>query len=351
MTKLLQVVLYPFALCYGLCMQIRNWLFDLHILPSGQFPEPVISIGNLTLGGTGKTPHIEYLIRLLSPQKSIATLSRGYGRKSKGFIIATEQADVKNIGDEALQYYNKYGGITVAVDERRRRGIQLLLQSHPGLNVILLDDAYQHRYVQPGLSILLTDYHKLYTEDYILPTGTLREFKRGSGRADIIIVTKTPKIFSPITRRRIIEDLSPATHQRVYFSYIKYMEPVAVFDPLNLKFPSKISTILLFTGIANDYPLREYLTRMCRELVVVKFADHHSFTLHEIEVLVKKFNDLPTQKKVLVTTEKDVMRLKTPELSTNLKTLPLFYVPMEIDFHGTDKENFDNEILSYVDKR
>ncbi|MEI7663917.1 MAG: tetraacyldisaccharide 4'-kinase [Bacteroidota bacterium] len=350
MTKLLQVILYPVAWCYGLTMMIRNWLFDLHILPSKKFGIPVISIGNLTYGGTGKTPHIEYLIRLLSPSNKVATLSRGYGRKSNGFILASGQPDVKSVGDEPLQYFSKFKEVVVAVDEQRKRGIQLLLAKFPGLRAILLDDAFQHRHVKPGLSILLTDYHRLYPEDFILPSGTLREFRCGARRANIIVVTKTPRVFSPITRRRIIEDLRPANHQQVFFSYIKYLDPVPVFESQFPEFPPKVSIILLFTGIADDYPLREHLNRMCRELVVVKFADHHAFNLRDIEGLIKKFIDLPSRKKVMITTEKDVMRLKTPELSTNLKNLPLFYVPMEIDFHGTDKDNFDKEILSYVDK-
>jgi len=350
MTRILQVIIYPFSLCYGIAMQIRNWLFDLHILPSAKFKKPVISVGNLTYGGTGKTPHIEYLIRLLSPALPIATLSRGYGRKSRGFIVASGQSGVRDIGDEPLQYYKKFREIIVAVDERRKRGIQLLFQQHPGLNAILLDDAFQHRHVTPGLSVLLTDYHRIYPEDYLLPSGTLREFRWGARRADIIIVTKTPRIFSPITRRRIMEDLKPGSHQKVFFSYISYCEPVALFDSANLQFPAKISMILLFTGIANDYPLREHLSRLCRELIVIRYADHHPYTVQDIADLTKKFNDLPTQKKVLVTTEKDAMRLKTPELCTNLEKLPLFYVPMEIEFHGSDKEKFDIEILNYVDK-
>ena len=249
-----------------------------------------------------------------------------------------------------MQFLKKFEGIKVAVDESRRRGIESLLQKHPELDVILLDDAFQHRYVKPGLSILLTDYHKLYSEDYILPSGTLREFRFGASRADIIIVTKTPKIFSPITRRRILEDLQPACHQRVYFSYIKYGDPVGGFEGMGLAFPHKVTNILLFTGIANDYPLREHLGRLCSELVVIKFADHHLYTNHDIEEITRKFNNLPTQKKIIITTEKDMMRLKTPVLSAKLKNLPLFFVPMEVDFHGTDKENFDTEIKKYVKK-
>jgi tetraacyldisaccharide 4'-kinase len=348
MTRILQVILLPVSLCYGLVMTVRNLLFSLHVLPSKTFNKPVISVGNLTYGGTGKTPHIEYLIRLLTPEMFVATLSRGYGRESNGFILASKRSNVKYIGDEPLQFLKKFEEVKVAVDEKRSRGIQLLLEKYPDLDVILLDDAFQHRYVKPGLSILLTDYHRPYTEDMILPSGTLREFRTGAARADIIIVTKTPKIFSPITRRRIVEDLKPTARQHVYFSYIKYVDPVPVFDTPDLLFPAKVTNILLFTGIANDYPLREHLERVCSELVVMKFADHHPYTIKNIEDITRKFHDLPTQKKIIVTTEKDVMRLKTPELSTYLKNLPLFCVPMEIDFHGADKEKFDNEILRYV---
>jgi tetraacyldisaccharide 4'-kinase len=184
----------------------------------------------------------------------------------------------------------------------------------------------------------------------ILPSGTLREFTNGAKRADIIIVTKTPKIFSPITRRRMIEQLAPASHQHIYFTFIRYSDPVAVFDAADLVFPVKATNILLFTGIANDYPLREHLERLCSELVVIKFADHHTYKIKDIEEIIRRFDDLPTHKKVIVTTEKDVMRLKTPELSAYLKNLPLFCVPMETEFHGTDKEKFDNEILRYVKK-
>jgi tetraacyldisaccharide 4'-kinase len=335
---------------YGMIIQIRNWLFDLHILPAREFNLPVISVGNLSYGGTGKTPHIEYLIRLLAPGKFVATLSRGYGRKSSGFLLATKRSSVKYIGDEPLQFLKKFERIKVAVDEKRSRGIRKLLEKHPDLEVILLDDAFQHRYVKPGLSILLTDYHRLYSDDLVLPSGTLREFRSGAKRADIIIVTKTPRIFSPITRRRILEELKGETRQRIFFSYITYADPVPVFEPETLVFPQKITNILLFTGIANDYPLREHLERMCSELVVMRYSDHHVYNVKDVEDIVGKFNDLPTQKKILVTTEKDVMRLKTPELSVYLKNLPLFCVPMQIEFHGADKENFDKAILDYVDK-
>ncbi len=350
MTRILQLILLPVSICYGLAMQVRNWLFDVNILPSKSFDKPIISVGNLTFGGTGKTPHIEYLIRLLTPGKFVATLSRGYGRRSRGFLMASTELGVQDIGDEPQQFFIKFEHIKVAVDEKRSRGIHQLLEQHPNLDVVLLDDAFQHRYVKPGLSILLTDYHRLYVNDLVLPSGTMREFSNGAKRADIIVVTKTPKIFSPITRRRIIEELEPKKHQRIYFSYIKYIDPVPAFGLMQQEFPAKVTNILLFTGIANDYPLREHLERMCSELIVMKFADHHPYTVKDMEEITQKFHDLPTQKKVIVTTEKDMMRVKTPELSGYMKNLPLFCVPMEIDFHGTDKEKFDNEILHYVEK-
>ncbi|MEI7982512.1 MAG: tetraacyldisaccharide 4'-kinase [Bacteroidota bacterium] len=350
MRKFLQVISAPVSFLYGLLMLVRNLFFDLGILRSESFATPVICVGNLSYGGTGKTPMVEYLIRLLQPVSSIGTLSRGYGRESDGFIIASKRSNVKYIGDESLQYLKKFENLKVAVDEKRQRGIGLLLKKYPELEVILLDDAFQHRYVKPGLSLLLTDYHRLYSDDFVLPSGTLREFRSGARRADIIIVTKTPKIFSPITRRRIIEDLSPAPLQRIYFSFIKYGDPIPFQDADNCPFPAKLNTILLFTGIANDYPLKEHLARQCSELVTLKFSDHFPYGVKDIDMIKGRFESLPTQKKIMVTTEKDIMRLKSPELCTKFKKLPLFYVPIEIDFHGNDKNLFDNEILSYVKK-
>jgi tetraacyldisaccharide 4'-kinase len=331
-------------------MMARNFLFDLGLLKSIRYEKPVISIGNLSYGGTGKTPQIEYLVRLLSGDNFLATLSRGYGRKSEGFIIGSKRSNVKYIGDEPLQFAKKFDNIKVAVDEKRTRGISLLFQKYPKLDVILMDDAFQHRYVKPGLSILLTDYHHPYTEDAVLPSGTLREFKCGARRADLIIVTKTPKIFSPITRRRFLEDIRPCAHQKVFFSYIRYGNPMPLYEQSQPDYPAKTNNILLFNGIANDMPLREHLERMCSELVVIKFPDHHLYSMKDLELIRKRFDDLPTQKKVILTTEKDVMRLKNPAFSTFLKNLPLFYIPIEVEFHGGDKELFDKEILNYVAK-
>lgn len=348
--KFYQVLLFPLSLLYGIIMLFRNWLFTCGCLPSRKFETPIIAIGNLSFGGTGKTPHIEYLIRLLRERFLLATLSRGYGRSSKGFVFVSKRSAYKYVGDEPLQFAKKFEDIKVAVDENRVNGIEILQNKFPKLDVILLDDAFQHRYVIPGLSILLTDFHQLYTDNFVLPSGTLREFSCGAKRADIIIVTKTPKVFSPITRRRIMEELKPRINQKIFFSYIQYGEPVIVTPNSTSVSPYSSSMILLFTGIGNDYPIREHLRRHCRELEVMKFPDHHPYSIDDLKKIKNQFDVLATQKKVIFTTEKDIMRIKTPELSNFINRLPLFYLPITIEFHGNDKNQFDQTILDYVEK-
>ena len=271
-------------------------------------------------------------------------------RESKGFILGSVKSNVKYIGDEPLQYIRKFENIKVAVDEKRARGIKKLAAKFPDLGLILLDDAFQHRWVKPGLSILLTNYHSMYTEDHVFPSGRLREFRTGARRADIIIVTKTPKIFSPITRRRMLEEMKPLSHQSVYFSYLRYDTPVPVYENEFSVFPQKTSYILMFSGIADDYSMREHLEKLCSDLTVIKFPDHHQYKISDLEMIKRRFIDLPTQKKVIVTSEKDVMRLKTAEFNTFFKNLPLFYLPVEVSLHGSDKELFEKEIINYVEK-
>ncbi|MCX6282017.1 MAG: tetraacyldisaccharide 4'-kinase [Bacteroidetes bacterium] len=348
--QLLQYILYPMSLLYGFIMQVRNLLFDIKVLPSAEFDKAIISVGNLSMGGTGKTPHIEYLIRLLLPSFSIATLSRGYGRESKGFIVGTKRSNVKYIGDEPLQLIRKFSNIKVAVDEKRNRGITNLISKNEELDVILLDDAFQHRYVKPGLSILLTSYSKLYCEDHVVPSGTLREFRSGAKRADIIVVTKTPKIFSPISRRRIIEDLAPGKHQHIFFSYLTYGDPLPLSDSVSGGIPARLVSILLLTGIADHSLLQEHIERFCSDITLMRFRDHHPFSENDIADIEAKFNNIPTQKKIIITTEKDAMRLRTSELSPLLKQLPFFYIPVSVEFHGKDKELFDQSIFSFVNR-
>lgn len=347
----MRVFLFPFALLYGLVVHLRNKLFDWNIVTSKSFPLPVIAVGNLSTGGTGKTPHTEYLIKLMQDNNlQPATLSRGYGRDTKGYIEAGEQSDYHEIGDEPLQFSHKFEGVTVAVDEKRKRGIRMLLKKHPAPGAIILDDAFQHRYVKPDLSILLTDYHNLYTENYLLPTGNLREMRCGAKRADIIIVTKTPSVLSPLDRRQIEAKIKPRPHQKLFFTKITYCKPLPlpgtepVFDPTGL------NTILMFSGIANSYPFQEYLKTKCSELIVLEFPDHHKYSRKDIGKIIDTYKDIFSMKKAILTTEKDAMRLIKSRLMDHLKDYPVFYVPINIVFQDKEKNAFNKLVLDYVRK-
>lgn len=352
--KFLRIILYPFAQLYGLLVAFRNKCYDLGIFSSTEFNLPVISVGNLTLGGTGKTPHIEYIIRLLKGKYRIATLSRGYGRTSSGFMLADEQSTSALVGDEPKQFKRKFPDVEVAVDARRVRGIRKLLAKFPNLNLILLDDAFQHRAVKPGLSVLLTDYTKLYYTDTMVPSGTLREWHSGVKRADIIVVTKTPALFSPLEKKRIIKDIKPLPYQRIYFSYLRYGNFVPMLSECGWPALNKDEcfasryTIVLLTGIANAWHLEYFLKDKVKKLVTVRFSDHHEYSLTEVMRLQEKFNDLRDENKIILTTEKDAMRLDKPALLEILRGLPVYYVPIEIAFHDRDEQEFNQQINDYI---
>jgi tetraacyldisaccharide 4'-kinase len=338
---------------YGCIVLLRNKLYDLGVLKSVETEIPTISVGNLTAGGTGKTPHIEYLIRLLKPEFYIATLSRGYGRKTTGYILSDTQSSAMDIGDEPLQFKKKFSGLRVAVDGDRVRGIRNLLKEFPSLQAVLLDDAFQHRAIKAGLSIVLTDFSRLYLNDYMMPTGTLREFRSGINRADIIIVTKCPEILLPIERKRLLNDIAPKPHQQVYFSYIRYGDLIPVTgdgnNPLSKEFYFERNfSIALLTGIANTKPLEYYLKNKVKNVVPIKYKDHHHFTIADLGDIKKIFNNIASANKIILTTEKDAMRLKSPEYMEFVKGLPLFYIPIEIDFHNKDRDAFNEQILHYV---
>jgi tetraacyldisaccharide 4'-kinase len=347
----IKIILFPFACLFGLVTDIRNKLFDWRIIRSRSYNIPVISVGNLSAGGTGKTPHTEYLVRLLKNEFKIAILSRGYRRKTKGFILASPGNSSIDIGDEPVQYVNKFPDVTVAVDENRNHGIKKILSLKPETQVILLDDAFQHRYVKPGKSILLTDYHHLYVHDYLIPTGMLRERAKGAKRADLIIITKTPKIFSPITRRQIAKDLKPKPHQKLFYSFITYDQPVPLKISGHKNLPAgRYNYIVMVAGVANSYPLQEYLKSICNELLVIDFDDHHSYTPDDLEKITKEFHSIISKDKVIFTTEKDATRLDVEEFSAYLENLPVYYIPMRINFHDCDEVKFDKLILEYVHK-
>ena len=346
--KFIGLLLFPFAFLYGIVVYFRNKLFDFKIIKSTKFQFPIISVGNLTMGGTGKTPHIEYLIRLLNNENKLATLSRGYGRSTKGFLLVDLTATAESAGDEPLQYRNKFKNVVVAVDEKRVRGINSIIKKFPETDIILLDDAYQHRYVKPGLSILLTDFYKPYYNDYIVPSGTLRESRKGSSRADIIVVTKSPRILSPITCKQMEEDMKLLPNQQVYYSYIDYGDLVPLNEYSKKITTRKFSFILMFAGVANPYPLEEQLKTLSDTVEVMKFPDHYSYKSKDILKIKDHFELTFPKNKVIITTEKDAMRIKGTHLEEIFVNLPIFYIPIEIKFHKKDKEKFDKQIINYV---
>jgi tetraacyldisaccharide 4'-kinase len=343
-------LLFPFALVYGILIRMRNLLFDLRILPSESFRVPVLSVGNLTAGGSGKTPMVEYLLRLTGTGPGAAILSRGYRRSTRGYRLAGDNETVSTLGDEPLQFHLKYPEVNVAVSECRRTGIRRLIHDVPGLKTVILDDAFQHRYVKPRLSILVTDYFKPFNRDYLLPVGRLREPVSGRSRADVIVVTKTPRVFSPIVRKQMIADLNPLPGQQIFFSYIDYLPFKPVYrsrcDFQNMQ--ENVNQIILFTGIANPWPLHEHMRRQCTDLEFFQFPDHHPFTEKELLQIRDKFKYLPTRKKIIVTTEKDAARLQNKMAEDIFGTLPLFYVPIAYQFFPQDKLDFEQTIQNVL---
>ncbi len=346
-----RILLIPFACIYGLVIRVRHFLFDKGVLPSESFPVPVIGVGNLSMGGTGKTPFVEYLVRLLNEEKQIAILSRGYGRKTKGFQLAGPDSSFEDIGDEPMQYYHKFGNdLTIAVDENRRNGIRELLKLNDQLDVIILDDSFQHRYVKPGISILLTDSHKLYVDDYLLPAGSLRDTVAATRHADFIVVTKTNKVLSPIVRKTIAAKLKPRPHQKLLFSFITYGKFVPFPGVSDYNERKKPGIVILFTGIVNPAPLAEHVRLMCNELITVRFRDHHVYSQKDLLRIKKMYDDAFGRRKIIITTEKDAMRLINSPYFRVLKGLPLFYIPIRVKIHEKDRQTFRKQILAYVEK-
>jgi len=314
---MLRYIFFPFVPVYYLVTWLRNKLYDLGLKKSKSYDIPIICVGNLSVGGTGKTPMIEYLTRLLKDSQKVATLSRGYKRQTKEFVIADENATAQSIGDEPFQFYNKFGNqILVAVDANRQNGIAELQKQKNKPSVILLDDAYQHRKVKAGCNVLLTTYSNPYFNDYVLPTGNLREPRIGAKRSHIIVVTKCPKGLSDSEKKRFINQIKPIENQHVFFSSIEYSEKVfSDNSDIELK---ELSNFTLVTGIANSKPLVYFLKAKHLKFEHLNFKDHHEFSQQDITELKKK--------ELIVTTEKDFMRLKQHK-SLNDK---LFYLPIKV---------------------
>lgn len=334
--SILRKILFPFALLYGAGMLLRNFLYDKGILKSSSYAFPVICVGNLSVGGTGKTPMIEYLLTLLAPNYKTAVLSRGYGRDSRGFLLLGGSETAEQVGDEPLQFKLKFKNSCIAVDEKRTRGISLLQQKcNP--EVVLLDDAFQHRKVKAGLNILLTSYGKLYTADVMLPAGNLREPVAGVERAHIIVVTKCPRKITLKAQKRIKKKLKLKDHQQLHFSYIEYSERIFNEHQQELITSMADKKITLVTGIADPKPLCEYLESLQIDYEHLNFPDHHSFTNAEITRIAKASR--------VLTTEKDFMRLKH-----NIDHPNLFYIPIKMKFKNTALE-FDQQIESFINEK
>jgi len=341
-------LLLPFSLLYGLIIWIRNWLFDVKILKSRYYYTPIINVGNIAIGGTGKTPHIEYLISLLNSEYRLSTLSRGYKRKTKGYLVADKNHTYKDIGDEPKQIKSQFDDVMVVVDENRRRGIENLEKLNNSPEVILLDDAFQHRYVKPGLNILLTDYHNPYWNDYILPVGNLRDSSSQVRRADIVIVSKTPETISPINKRIIKKELNLFPYQELFFTTIDYGNLIAL-DSSDIFTPNPESSILLLTGIAKPQHLEAYLKSKFKEVVLAEFPDHHAFTNKEIKKVTAQFESINNSNKIIVTSLKDAVRLKDSSIFAELSKLPIYYQAIEVGFlNDDDKNEFDKLIFKYV---
>lgn len=348
MSAILKILLLPITLIYSIAIMFRNLLYDFGIFSSKAFDFPVISIGNLSVGGTGKTPHTEYIISELKGKFKMAVLSRGYKRKTSGFKIIDDSDNAETAGDEPFQIFQKFKNIIVAVDEKRKRGIEKLRELPNPPNLVLLDDAFQHRSVKAGLNILLTDYTKPFTEDIPLPSGRLREPRRGAKRADIIVVTKSPDVLSPLEIRRLSSIINPEPYQKVFFSYIAYqdLKPLNLAAKENLAESKSISkfSILLVSAIANNKPLMLHLKRHTKEIKALPFRDHHFFEEKDYEKIKQEYNDIFSNKKAIIITEKDAVKIDIEAIGT----IPLFMLPIKIKFHQHGDDDFIKEIKEHA---
>lgn len=343
------ILFYLLSLLYGGVTAVRNFLFDTKLLPSVGFVVPIIGVGNLAAGGTGKTPHVEFLLKILSPDFKTAVLSRGYKRSTKGFLLADQNPDAGQIGDEPYQIFCKFPQTVVAVDEKRVHGAKELLHRFPETDVILLDDSFQHRHIQAGLSILLTDFRLLFTEDSMLPYGTLREYARNSKRADIVIVSKCPKE-AVLDKKIFHKKLNLLPEQELYFSTFDYGKIYPVFEK-NIEAPeiNRTTTVFIVTGIENPEPMHRYLETVTERTVKFNFPDHYDFTKNDLEEIEQKFNETEGEK-IIVTTEKDAARLKSnPFIPEKIKN-NIFALPLEVKILLGEEEKLTKKIYDYVRK-
>ncbi len=343
--KSFRILLLPFALLYWLGISVRNWLYNKNILKSATFGLPLICIGNLSVGGTGKSPMVEYLVARLKEIFKVATLSRGYKRKTKGYALANENTTALEIGDEPMQFHLKFPDVPVAVGEERLVAIPQLLHDKPDTQAIILDDAFQHRSIKAGLNIILTDYNNLFTRDFYLPTGDLRDLKNSYKRAEVIVVTKCKTDLTEAEKLKIIKEISPLPQQQVFFTAIEYGMLYHISNNSETELDTN-TEVLLVTGIANPRPLKKVLEEHSNSYHMLQYSDHHIFTIDDLNDIKKRFEKMETTNKIILTTEKDAVRLA--KFSTEIAELPLYVIPVRHRFLFEEGNKFDELVMDFI---
>lgn len=346
--SLFRFLVYPLALLYGAIVWLRNRVYDTGFASSIEFDVPVISVGNLSVGGTGKTPHIEYLVRLLQYQYRVATMSRGYKRYTQGFMLAGVDTNARMIGDEPMQYHIKFPDLVVCVAEERLTGIPQLLLNRPDVEVILLDDAYQHRSVKPGLNILITDLSNPFYEDHILPFGRLRENRGAYKRADVIIVSKCPPGLDTAGANEITRHINPLSHQQVFFTAIQYDAPYNFFTGEQVDI--KNANAILVCCIARPEPLVEYLNTHTNDVHVLSYPDHHYFNDKDTEEIKDTYDNWKVENKIIITTEKDAARLHLLADTIKEWNIPIVVLPIKVAVLFGKQQEFDTIVNAYIEK-
>lgn len=344
--KSFRVLLLPLAILYGLIIYIRNRLYNRNYLKSAEFNFPLICVGNLSVGGTGKSPMVEYLTKLLRKEYKLGTLSRGYKRKTKGYALANEFTTALEIGDEPMQFHQKFPDVAVASCEERIVGIPHMLQDVPDLQAIILDDAFQHRIVKAGFNILLTEYGNLYSNDFFLPTGDLRDEWASAKKAQVIVVTKCPYDLSAEAKQKIIRDLKPEAEQKVFFTTIEYGTPYHIINRSDDWLLTPRDEVLLVCGIANPKPLKEYLHEKTHTYYQQDYSDHHIFSIDDLNEIIEKFDRIHAKDKLILTTEKDAVRLV--KFSEQLASLPMYVLPIQHFFLFDEGPQFNELVKDFI---
>ena len=344
--KSFRILLFPLAIVYWFIILIRNKLYDSNMISSATFGLPLICVGNLSVGGTGKSPMVEFLVRNLKDQFKVATLSRGYKRKTKGYALANERSDALEIGDEPMQFKLKFPDVPVAVGEERLDAISQLLHDKPGTQSIILDDAFQHRAIKAGMNIMLTDQRNLFTRDFYLPTGDLRDLKSSYKRAEIIVVTKCDPAIDEKQKQEIIDEIGPLDKQHIFFTANKYGDPYHIIKKQQTIKLVPGTEVLLVTGIANPQPLKDLLLEHSETYYMLHYPDHHIFTIDDWKDIKKRFNKIESTNKIILTTEKDAVRLA--KFGEQLADVPVYIIPLQHHFLFHEEEKFLTLVKNYI---